>query len=94
MNIRSLIDSLESIIENPSIGLPVDIFLFASRITPMVNVDLLIRNEQGQTLLTWREDDFYGPGWHVPGGIVRFKEPIADRISAVASGELGTRLPK
>lgn len=55
----------------------------------MINVDLLIRNEQGQTLLTWRADEFYGPGWHVPGGIIRFKESTAQRIAAVAASELG-----
>lgn len=55
----------------------------------MVNVDLLVKNKQKQTLLTWRDDEFYGPGWHVPGGIVRFKEPVATRIQAVAMGELG-----
>jgi ADP-ribose pyrophosphatase YjhB (NUDIX family) len=54
----------------------------------MVNVDLLIRDEPGRTLLTWRHDAFYGPGWHVPGGIVRFKESFATRIAAVAAGEL------
>lgn len=55
----------------------------------MVNVDLLIKNVSNETLLTWREDEYYGPGWHVPGGIVRFKETIAARISAVAMSELG-----
>lgn len=89
MDISGLIESLQSAIGNPSRGLPKDVFLFASRITPMVNVDLLIRNEQRQTLLTWREDEYYGPGWHVPGGIVRFKEKIATRIAAVAASELG-----
>jgi colanic acid biosynthesis protein WcaH len=56
--------------------------------TPIVNVDLLIRNRRQETLLTWRADNYWPPGWHVPGGIVRFKEKIADRIRAVAVGEL------
>ena len=58
----------------------------------MINVDLLIRNELGETLLTWREDGFYGPGWHVPGGIIRFKEKASDRIRAVADKELGAQV--
>jgi len=90
--LRELIGQLESAIGNPSKGLPEELFLFVSRLTPMVNVDLLIRNEQGQTLLTWREDEFYGPGWHVPGGIVRFKEAVSARIMAVAGNELGARI--
>jgi len=89
LDIRRLIDALEVHIGNASQGLPEDIFLFVSRLTPMINVDLLVKNAKNETLLTWREDEFYGPGWHVPGGIVRFKEPVAARINAVAKSELG-----
>lgn len=71
-------------------GLPQDVFFMVSRLTPMCNVDLLIRNQLGECLLTWRADNFYGPGWHIPGGIIRFKERWEDRIKAVAAGELGT----
>ncbi|MBZ4193124.1 MAG: NUDIX hydrolase [Candidatus Contendobacter sp.] len=70
-------------------GLSEDVFLFLSRVTPLVNVDLLIQDSTRRTLLTWRSDQFYGPGWHVPGGIIRYKETAADRIRAVAKGELG-----
>jgi ADP-ribose pyrophosphatase YjhB (NUDIX family) len=69
-------------------GLTKPIFLFVSQLTPMVNVDLLIKNAHGQTLLTWREDEFYGPGWHVPGGVIRFKELVETRIKEVAKSEL------
>jgi colanic acid biosynthesis protein WcaH len=69
-------------------GLPEELFLFLSRITPLINVDLLIQDDSGRTLLTWRSDQFYGPGWHVPGGIIRFKETAADRICIVAKREL------
>lgn len=89
MERERIIYLLESRIGNPSMGLPEDIFLFASRITPLLNVDLLIRDDRNQTLLTWRDDGYYPPGWHVPGGIVRYKERIRDRILAVAREELG-----
>ena len=92
MGIKELIDSLESLIENPSKGLPDDIFLFITRMTPIVNVDLLIKNDQHQTLLTWRDDGYYPPGWHIPGGIIRYKETISDRIIAVARSELGAEI--
>ena len=49
-------------------GLPHDLFVFVSRLTPLVNVDLLIQDPHHGTLLTWRHDETYGPGWHVPGG--------------------------
>jgi len=86
---KEIIDSLESLIKDPSEGLPEDLFLFFSRITPLINVDLLIKNEHNQILLTWRDDAYYPPGWHIPGGIVRYKETISDRIHAVAASELG-----
>ncbi len=70
-------------------GLPDEVFYLVSRLTPLVNVDLLIVNEQNQKLLTWRNDQFYGPGWHIPGGIIRFKELAETRISKVAALELG-----
>lgn len=90
--INKAIDLLESLIKNPEEGLPEEIFIFVTRITPMINVDLLIKNEQNQTLLTWREDKLYGSGWHIPGGIIRYKEKSADRIMAVAKGELGAKV--
>lgn len=89
MELPDLITELESRGGNPAHGLPDEVFRLVSRFTPLVNVDLLIRNDAGQTLLTWRHDEYCGPGWHVPGGIIRFKEKIADRIAAVAAGELG-----
>lgn len=91
-DIAQAIATLRAAIATPSEGLPEEIFLFASSITPLVNVDLLIRDEAGRTLLTWRHDAFYGPGWHVPGGIVRFKEDFTTRIAAVAARELGAEV--
>ncbi|NTU53566.1 MAG: NUDIX domain-containing protein [Chlorobiaceae bacterium] len=91
-SLRSHLDALESCIDNPAIGLPEEIFLFASSIVPLVNVDLLIRDDDGRTLLTWREDRFSGAGWHIPGGIIRYKEKIADRVAKVALTELSTVL--
>lgn len=92
MDLQQALATLRAAIGSAREGLPEDVFLFASSITPMVNVDLLIRDEAGRTLLTWRHDAFYGPGWHVPGGIVRFKENFATRIAAVAARELGAEV--
>ena len=89
-DIHAHIRAIEFHVGKVAKGLPYDVFLLASRLTPMVNVDLLIRNERGEILLTWRSDEFYGPGWHIPGGIVRFKEALASRIHAVVATELGT----
>ena len=83
---------IESGVDDPRHGLPEELFLFISRVTPLVNVDLLIQDEHGRTLLTWRDDEFHGAGWHVPGGIIRFKETAADRIRACARQELGVEV--
>jgi ADP-ribose pyrophosphatase YjhB (NUDIX family) len=92
MEVRAAIAALESAIDDPHAGLPPDVFLFVSRVTPLANVDLLIKDQEGRTLLTWRDDEFFGAGWHVPGGIIRFKETFADRIHACAREELGAEV--
>jgi len=69
--------------------LPEELWFFFSRWTPIVNVDLIIKNELNQHLLTWRDDQHGNCGWHVPGGVVRYKETWATRITAVAKQELG-----
>jgi colanic acid biosynthesis protein WcaH len=73
----------------PAEGLPEELFLFLTRLVPMINVELLIRDQQDRTLLTWRDDRRHGAGWHTPGGIIRFREPLESRIQATAEAELG-----
>jgi len=92
MNFPTAIATLEAAIGNPHYGLPEEIFLFISRVTPLVNVDLLIQDDIGRTLLTWRDDEFFGTGWHVPGSVIRYREMAADRIRACARQELGAQV--
>ena len=40
----------------------------------------------------WREDPICGCGWHIPGGIIRFKESIGERLQKTAQIELGTEI--
>jgi ADP-ribose pyrophosphatase YjhB (NUDIX family) len=84
-----MVETLENILANmdPRAGLPDEVFHFVRKVTPLINVDLLIRRD-GRTLLAWREDE-YDTGWHVPGGIVRFREALRSRIDAVALTEIG-----
>lgn len=92
MNFPAAIAPLEAALGDPRQGLPEEVFLFASRITPLINVDLLIQDDAGRTLLTWRDDEFFGQGWHIPGGIIRYKETAAERIRACALQELGAEV--
>lgn len=87
--LAELIEEARTYIDDAHEGLPEELFLFATEMTPMVNVDLLIRDEDGGILLAWRKDRFYEEGWHVPGGIVRLKETFEERIRKVALAEIG-----
>jgi len=73
-------------------GVPHDLFVFLTRIVPIINVDLLIRDDRLGTLLTWRDDEYYGPGWHLPGGVIRYKETFDARIRLTARRELGAEV--
>lgn len=73
----------------PEEGLGEELFLLVSSLVPIVNVDLLVYNNKGQFLLTWRNDPHCGCGWHIPGGCIRFKETCEERIRKVAQEELG-----
>lgn len=89
MNIAFAIAALNKQVPDPSAGLPDEVFYYISRTTPLVNIDLLIKDENGRTLLSWRNDEYAGKGWHVPGGIIRFKETLETRIKKVAETEIG-----
>lgn len=72
--------------------LPEKEFLDISKKTPLINVDLLIQNEVGEVLLSWRDDEYCGTGWHIPGGIIRHGETLRERLELTALREL-KRLP-
>ena len=74
---------------SPENGLPEHLFSYVSSITPLINIDLLVCKPGKGFFLVWRDDQYYGPGWHVPGGIIRFKEKLTHRIGIVAHQELG-----
>ena len=84
-----LVAAIERALGRARNGLPEDVFEFVSRVTPLINVDLLITDARARTLLTWRDDRFYGPGWHLPGGVIRFQERAVERVHACARAELG-----
>jgi len=92
MDISDAIAFLNKEVTNPQAGLPDEVFYYISKMTPLVNVDLLIKDELGRTLLSWRNDQYAGKGWHVPGGIVRFKETLETRIKKVAESEIGVNI--
>lgn len=89
MSVKDAISRLDNEVADPEKGLPLDIFYYISRTTPLINVDLLIKDEDGRTMLAWRDDEYAGTGWHVPGGIIRFRETMEERLKQVALEEIG-----
>jgi ADP-ribose pyrophosphatase YjhB (NUDIX family) len=87
MTVETDFENILANMSDPRNGLPDEVFHFIRKVTPLINVDLLIRRD-GRTLLAWREDEF-DKGWHIPGGIVRFREAFQSRIDAVALTEIG-----
>ena len=88
VGLKKTLDELRDYIDDPTKGLPEEVFLFATEIVPMTNVDLLVRDDLGRVLLAWRNDPWWGSGWHVPGGIIRLKETFEERIQRTAEAEL------
>lgn len=94
MIIKFIIFLLNKIVKNPHLGLPDSLFYFATRITPMVNVDLLVISKKYGIFLTWRDDEYAGRGWHLPGGIIRINESFLERANQVAKKELNLSIKK
>lgn len=88
MSLQDLCNSIRAAVPEPGKGLPDEVFRLTTQLVPMVNVDLLIRNEAGEILLTWRKDWYFPEGWHIPGGIIRLGEQASERIRQVAEKEL------
>lgn len=88
-NIKEIYEIMKAQGLDPKNGLPQELFIFISTLCPIANVDLLLVN-QNEILLTWRDDEIYGRGWHIPGGCIRMIETMESRLRQTALSELGT----
>ena len=61
--------------------------------TPLISIDLIVRNEHGQVLLGQRLNRPAQGYWFVPGGRVRKDERLADAFYRLTQEELGRALP-
>ena len=57
--------------------------------TPLVAIDLIVRNERGEVLLGYRRNRPAQHFWFVPGGRIRKNERLHDALQRVACTELG-----
>ena len=57
--------------------------------TPLVSIDLIIRNERGEVLLGWRVNRPAQNSWFVPGGRIRKNERVKEALQRISQRELG-----
>lgn len=93
--VTKAIENLQKAMEEEGVdstrGLPEGLFLFATTLMPCPNIDLFISNGS-KLLLTWRDDEFYGKGWHIPGGCLRLRETLEKRIQETAKKEISVEV--
>jgi 8-oxo-dGTP diphosphatase len=58
---------------------------------PRLTVEVILSSEDG-VLLTLRQNGPCEGLWHIPGGTVRYGEPLADAVHRVARDELGIQV--
>lgn len=67
-------------------------FLKIVELTPLVSVDLILRNDRGGILLGFRRNQPAKDCWFVPGGKILKDERIPDAIRRISHAELGFTL--
>ena len=66
-----------------------DLFLGIVRNTPLVSIDLIVRNAQGEVLVGLRNNEPARDSWFVPGGRILKDERIGDAFRRISLAELG-----
>lgn len=64
-------------------------FIDVIKKTPLVAIDLIVKNKQDEVLLGLRNNAPAKDFWFVPGGRILINEHIADAFQRIALGELG-----
>ncbi len=68
-------------------------FATVVRSTPLISIDLIVENADGEFLLGKRTNRPAQGFWFVPGGRVQKDEPLAQAFERLTLAELGLRLP-
>lgn len=63
------------------------------RTTPLVSIDLVVTNPNGEVLVGLRENEPARGFWFVPGGRIYKDEHLADAFARLTRDELGQALP-
>jgi colanic acid biosynthesis protein WcaH len=75
-----------------AVRLPPDEFAQVVRLTPLVSIDLVVRNAAGEMLVGWRRNRPARDTWFVPGGRIGKDERIAAAFTRLARDELDADL--
>ena len=67
-------------------------FLHIVDVTPLVSIDLILRNERGEVLLGRRAKRPAQGLWFVPGGRIRKNERVPDALQRISRRELGVTI--
>lgn len=67
-------------------------FLHIVDATPLVSIDLILRNERGEVLLGRRANRPARGLWFVPGGRIRKNERVNEALQRISERELGVRI--
>lgn len=57
--------------------------------TPLISIDLVVKNPQGEFLLGWRNNRPAKNHWFVPGGRIQKNERLEDAFLRLTQDELG-----
>ena len=63
-------------------------FRTAVRLSPLVSIDLVVRDAAGRVLLGWRNNRPAQHCWFVPGGSIRKQETLDAAFRRISHGEL------
>ena len=72
--------------------LPPDVLIEVIKYTPLVSIDLVVRDGDGRVLAGWRTNRPAQNCWFVPGGRICKDERIADAFRRISKNELGLTL--
>ena len=72
--------------------LPHKLFLKTFRYVPRVAVDILVKNQKSEIILTKRNIAPLKGLWHIPGSYIIKNEKITDCIERIAKDEIGIRI--
>lgn len=72
--------------------LPRDLFLTVVGATPLVSIDLVIRNAEGQVLLGRRKNRPARGYWFVPGGRIFKNERVEQAMRRISQAEIGVAI--